>query len=51
MTDAYLLAGYLNTENFLGGRMKLDAAAAEAAMARELPRHSGLTQQRRQRHV
>lgn len=33
MTDAYLLAGYLNTENFLGGRMKLDAAAAEAAMA------------------
>lgn len=32
LTDAYVLAGYLNVDNFLGGRMKLDRAAAEAAM-------------------
>ncbi|MGI4815117.1 MAG: hydantoinase/oxoprolinase family protein, partial [Janthinobacterium lividum] len=33
ITDAYLLCGYLNPENFLGGRMHLDRGAAQAAMA------------------
>ncbi len=32
VTDAYLIAGYLNADNFLGGRMALDRAAAEAVM-------------------
>jgi len=33
VTDANLLLGYLNPAYFLGGRMTLDVAAAEAAMA------------------
>jgi N-methylhydantoinase A len=32
VTDADLLLGYLNAENFLGGKMRLDAAAAQGAM-------------------
>jgi N-methylhydantoinase A/oxoprolinase/acetone carboxylase beta subunit len=32
VTDADLLLGYLNPDYFLGGRMKLDRAAAEKAM-------------------
>lgn len=32
VTDAGLLLGYLNPDNFLGGRMALDLAAAEAAI-------------------
>ena len=32
LTDAYLLCGYLNPDNFLGGRMALDREAAHAAM-------------------
>jgi len=32
VTDAYLVAGYLNPDNFLGGRMRLDRAAAAAAL-------------------
>jgi N-methylhydantoinase A len=32
LTDAYLLSGYLNPENFLGGRLKLRPDLAEAAM-------------------
>ncbi len=32
VSDAYVLSGYLDPENFLGGRMKLDVAAAERAM-------------------
>jgi N-methylhydantoinase A len=32
LTDAYLLCGYLDPATFLGGRMRLDQAAAEAAM-------------------
>ena len=32
VTDANLLLGYLNPDYFLGGRMRLDLAAAEAAM-------------------
>ena len=34
VTDADLLLGYLNPENFLGGRMQLDRPAAEKAVAR-----------------
>lgn len=34
VTDADLMLGYLNPNFFLGGRMKLDASAAEAAITR-----------------
>ncbi len=34
VTDADLLLGYLSQDNFLGGEMKLDVAAAEQAMSR-----------------
>ncbi|WP_137391163.1 hydantoinase/oxoprolinase family protein [Rhodoligotrophos defluvii] len=34
VTDANLLLGYLDPDNFLGGRRKLDRAAAEAAVDR-----------------
>ena len=34
VTDADLLLGYLNAENFLGGEMKLDAPLARKALAR-----------------
>jgi N-methylhydantoinase A len=34
ITDCNLLLGYLSADNFLGGRMMLDRAKAEAAMAR-----------------
>jgi N-methylhydantoinase A len=34
VTDANLVLGYLDPENFLGGRRVLDKAAAEAAVAR-----------------
>jgi N-methylhydantoinase A len=34
VTDANLMLGRINPENFLGGRMKLDLAAARAAVAR-----------------
>ena len=33
VTDCYLTLGYIDPEGFLGGRMQLDAAAAEAALA------------------
>ena len=33
VTDANLILGYINPENFLGGRMKLDRTAAERALA------------------
>jgi N-methylhydantoinase A len=36
VTDADLVLGYLNPDNFLGGRMKLSAQAAEAAIASEI---------------
>ena len=32
VTDANLVLGYLNPDNFLGGRMRLNRAAAEAAL-------------------
>ncbi len=34
VTDASMVLGYLDPENFLGGRARLDRGAAEAAMAR-----------------
>jgi N-methylhydantoinase A len=34
VTDANLVLGRINAENFLGGTMRLDVAAAEAAVAR-----------------
>jgi N-methylhydantoinase A len=34
VTDADLVLGYLNPDNFLGGEMKLSVAEAEAALAR-----------------
>jgi N-methylhydantoinase A len=34
ITDCNLLLGYLSADNFLGGRMKLDRAKAEQAVAR-----------------
>ncbi|MGE0009004.1 MAG: hydantoinase/oxoprolinase family protein, partial [Parvibaculaceae bacterium] len=33
VTDAALVLGYLDPDNFLGGRMRLDTAAAQAAIA------------------
>ena len=33
LTDAFLVAGFLDPERFLGGRMQLDRALAEAAIA------------------
>jgi N-methylhydantoinase A len=41
VTDADLLRGYLSPQRFLGGRMRLDTARAEAAM-RQLGRALGL---------
>ena len=35
-TDANLVLGYLNPDNFLGGRMRLDVEAAEEAIRREI---------------
>jgi N-methylhydantoinase A len=32
VSDAYAICGYLNPDNFLGGKMKLDVAAAERAI-------------------
>ncbi|WP_244501878.1 hydantoinase/oxoprolinase family protein [Stappia sp. ES.058] len=32
LSDAYLVCGYINPENFLGGRMTLDREAAQAAL-------------------
>jgi N-methylhydantoinase A len=34
LTDCYLLAGYLDPAHFLGGRLRLDVAAAHAALDR-----------------
>lgn len=32
VTDAYVVCGYVDPDNFLGGKIRLDAAAAEAAL-------------------
>jgi len=42
VTDADLLLGYLDAEFFLGGRMRLDRAAAERAVAEHAARPLGL---------
>lgn len=42
VTDANLILGYLNPDNFLGGEMKLDRKAAEAAIADKVAKPLGL---------
>src|SRR5262249_29502571 len=42
VTDADLVLGYLNPDNFLGGDMRLDAAAAERAIAESIGTPLGL---------
>ncbi|MBI4504897.1 MAG: hydantoinase/oxoprolinase family protein [Chloroflexi bacterium] len=42
VTDADVLLGYLNPDYFLGGRMHLDRAAAEAAVGEHVARPLGL---------
>jgi N-methylhydantoinase A len=42
VTDADLLLGYLDAEFFLGGRMRLDRAAAERAVVEQVARPLGL---------
>ncbi|MCA3414187.1 MAG: hydantoinase/oxoprolinase family protein [Roseomonas sp.] len=43
VTDADLVLGYLGAESFLGGAMKLDVAAAEAALAEHIGKPLGLS--------
>jgi N-methylhydantoinase A len=43
VTDAALIVGYINPENFLGGRMALDANAARLAITRRLAGPLGLS--------
>ena len=43
VTDADLVLGYLDAGNFLGGDMKLDVAAAETAIAKDLGEPLGLS--------
>ena len=43
VTDADLVLGYLNPDYFLGGRMALDRAAAEAAIQRTIAEPLGLS--------
>ena len=43
VTDADLVLGYLNPDYFLGGRMRLDRAAAERAVEGHLAEETGLT--------
>jgi N-methylhydantoinase A len=42
ITDCNLALGYLSADNFLGGSMRLDAAAAYAAIERKVARPLGL---------
>ena len=42
VTDADLVLGYLDPEYFLGGRMALDVAAAEVAIARDVAEPLGI---------
>jgi N-methylhydantoinase A len=42
ITDCYLVAGYLNPDNFLGGRMYLDIEGARCALA-ELGKRTGFS--------
>ena len=43
VTDADLLLGYLNPDNFAGGSMRLDEAAARAGIEEQLARPRGLS--------
>ena len=43
VTDADLLLGYLDPDYFLGGRMRLDRAAADRAVRQHLAEATGLT--------
>lgn len=43
VTDADLVLGYLGAESFLGGDMRLDLAAAEAAIARHVAEPLGVS--------
>lgn len=43
VTDADLVLGYLDPEHFLGGDMKLDAAASRSAIDEHLARSLGMT--------
>jgi N-methylhydantoinase A len=43
LTDADLALGYLNPEYFLGGKMRLDRAAAEEAIARQVAEPLGIS--------
>lgn len=42
VTDANLLLGFLDPENFLGGEMKLDVAAAERAVEEKVAKPMGM---------
>src|SRR5262245_36298782 len=42
ITDCNLVLGYLGEDNFLGGRMRLDAAKARAAIEAKVARPLGL---------
>lgn len=42
VTDAFVTLGYLNPDNFLGGRMKVDAALAREAVERDVARPLGV---------
>jgi N-methylhydantoinase A len=42
VTDADLLLGYISADHFLGGRMRLDAEGAEAAIARRVAEPLGM---------
>ena len=39
VTDALVVLGYLNNESLLGGRLRIDAAAARAAIAEDVAEH------------
>jgi N-methylhydantoinase A len=43
VTDCNLALGYLSADNFLGGRMRLDAERAHAALASEIARPLGMS--------
>jgi N-methylhydantoinase A/oxoprolinase/acetone carboxylase beta subunit len=43
VTDASLLLGYINPDNFAGGSMRLDPGAARAAIERQIARPIGLS--------
>ena len=46
VTDADLVLGYLGTDSFLGGAMRLDRGAAERALAKDLAAPGGLSVER-----